>query len=311
MIDDVRQAVLYILNKDNNGYITPDEFNKYANMAQLEIFEEYFERYNKYVNRLKAGQINEGYADLVKQMDQAIDYFTSNVLISKSVEPATFVAKVASGSIVGITITNSGGGYPPSTTGQLVISAPSVGGTQATASYTIDGLGNVSSVTITNAGTLYLAASVSMPTSLASTTYNLPDDWYLINVVYYNGNEVQHVEQQKLNYLLNSNLTAPTARYPYYVMHGNHINVYPTTISTPIELYYIRYPKTPNWTFEMSVEIPVFNGSDPLYQDFEISESEFYKIVVKILEYSGVQIREAEVVQYASNQEQVRQQQQQ
>jgi hypothetical protein len=308
MIDDVRQAVLYILNKDNNGYITPDEFNKYANMAQLEIFEEYFERYNKYVNRLKAGQINEGYADLVKQMDQAIDYFTSNVLISKSVEPATFVASIASGAIVGITITNSGGGYPASTTGSLVITG---NGASAAATYTIDALGNVSSVSITNPGTGYTAAAISMPTSLASTTYNLPNDWYLVNVVYYNGNEVQHVEQQKLNYLLNSNLTAPTARYPYYVMHGNHINVYPTTISTPIELYYIRYPKTPNWTFEMSVEIPVFNGSDPLYQDFEISESEFYKIVVKILEYSGVQIREAEVVQYASNQEQVRQQQQQ
>lgn len=311
MIDDVRQAVLYILSKDSNGYITPDEFNKYANMAQLEIFEEYFERYNKYVNKLKAGQINEGYADLVKQMDQTIDYFTSNVLISKSVEPATFNVSVAAGAIVAINITNPGGGYPPSTTASLIISAPGVGGTQATGTYTTDALGNVISVAITNAGTVYLAATATTSTSVASTTYNLPDDWYLVNVVYYNGNEVQHVEQQKLNYLLNSNLTAPTTRYPYYVMHGNHINVYPSTISTPIELYYIRYPKTPNWTYNMIGDIAVFNGSSPQYQDFEIAYSELYKVVIKILEYSGVQIREDQVVQYVSNQEQLRQQQQQ
>ena len=308
MIDDVRQAVLYILSKDSNGYITPDEFNKYANMAQLEIFEEYFERYNKYVNKLKVGQINEGYADLVKQMDQTIDYFTSNITITKTVSPASFAVSVSVGNIVSITITDPGGGYPANTTGSLTISG---NGTSGAASYTVDSLGNISSVLITNQGTGYTIATATIPTPSSSSSYNLPSDWYLINVIYYNGNEVQHVEQQKLNYLLNSNLTAPTTRYPYYVMHGNHVNVYPSTISTPIELYYIRYPKTPNWTYNMVGDMAIFNGSDPQYQDFEIAESEFYKIVTKILQYGGVQIREAEVVQYASNQEQIRQQQQQ
>ena len=31
-----------ILNKDNNGYITPEEFNSFAKQAQLEIFNQYF-----------------------------------------------------------------------------------------------------------------------------------------------------------------------------------------------------------------------------------------------------------------------------
>ena len=41
-VDDVYQKVLAIANKEQRGYITPQEFNLYANNAQLEIFEQYF-----------------------------------------------------------------------------------------------------------------------------------------------------------------------------------------------------------------------------------------------------------------------------
>ncbi len=41
-INNVYQTVLTIINKDNRGYLTPDEFNRLANLAQLEIFEAYF-----------------------------------------------------------------------------------------------------------------------------------------------------------------------------------------------------------------------------------------------------------------------------
>ena len=42
MINRVYQTVLTIINKDNRGYLTPDEFNRLANQAQNEIFESYF-----------------------------------------------------------------------------------------------------------------------------------------------------------------------------------------------------------------------------------------------------------------------------
>ena len=41
-INNVYQTVLTIINKENRGYLTPDEFNRLANLAQLEIFESYF-----------------------------------------------------------------------------------------------------------------------------------------------------------------------------------------------------------------------------------------------------------------------------
>ena len=41
-IDTVYQRVLVLANKEQRGYITPQEFNLLANQAQMEIFEQYF-----------------------------------------------------------------------------------------------------------------------------------------------------------------------------------------------------------------------------------------------------------------------------
>tara|TARA_R110002072_G_scaffold2974_2_gene22695 strand:+ start:1496 stop:2197 length:702 start_codon:yes stop_codon:yes gene_type:complete len=45
VIDDVYQKVLALANKEQRGYITPQEFNLMANKAQLEIFDSYFHNY--------------------------------------------------------------------------------------------------------------------------------------------------------------------------------------------------------------------------------------------------------------------------
>ena len=41
-VDTVYQRVLALANKEQRGYITPQEFNIFANQAQFEIFEHYF-----------------------------------------------------------------------------------------------------------------------------------------------------------------------------------------------------------------------------------------------------------------------------
>jgi hypothetical protein len=40
-VNEVYQTVLAIANKENRGYITPQEFNLFANQAQIDIFNEY------------------------------------------------------------------------------------------------------------------------------------------------------------------------------------------------------------------------------------------------------------------------------
>ena len=41
-VDRVYQRVLTLANKEQRGYITPQEFNLFANQAQMDIFEQYF-----------------------------------------------------------------------------------------------------------------------------------------------------------------------------------------------------------------------------------------------------------------------------
>jgi len=41
-VDTIYQRVLAIANKEQRGYITPQEFNLLANQAQMSIFQSYF-----------------------------------------------------------------------------------------------------------------------------------------------------------------------------------------------------------------------------------------------------------------------------
>ena len=47
-IDRVYQKVLAFANKEQRGYITPQEFNLFAHQAQMEIFEQYFYDINQW-----------------------------------------------------------------------------------------------------------------------------------------------------------------------------------------------------------------------------------------------------------------------
>jgi len=252
---------------------------------------------------MKLGRIYEGYSDLMKQLEQTIEYFSLNVPLEKEVTPATFSVTIVLGVITGVSIINGGSGYTSNIAGAVTISGPT--GTGASITYTTDSLGNVDSVTIVNGGTGYTTVSLSI-TSATSTSYNLPSDWYYINAVNYGDVEVKEIAQHKLKNLLRSNLTAPTFAYPNYVLRGNAITIYPDTGTTgdTVTLYYIRWPRTPNWTYSAITNgEPIFNINDPSYQDFEVSESEVYKLIMKIYQYCGVQIREEQVVQYTQQQE--------
>jgi hypothetical protein len=108
--------------------------------------------------------------------------------------------------------------------------------------------------------------------------------------------------------LNNSLLTAPSNIYPAYTMSNNGIvTVYPSTISGygAVQAVYFRYPRDPKWTYiSLTNGEPVFDQSQPDYQDFELPLEDEYKLVVKILQYCGMSIREGEVVQYSLGQEQ-------
>jgi len=68
-VNTVYRTVLLILNKEQRGYITPDEFNKTATQVQLEIFNEYF---NELSQQLRVPDNDSEYADHVKELQEKI-----------------------------------------------------------------------------------------------------------------------------------------------------------------------------------------------------------------------------------------------
>tara|TARA_R110002153_G_scaffold187383_1_gene340419 strand:+ start:14 stop:682 length:669 start_codon:yes stop_codon:yes gene_type:complete len=80
-IDTVYQRVLAFANKEQRGYITPQEFNLFANQAQLEVFEQYFYDLNQ------AARVHGNdtvYADVDDMLEEKIQVF--------EVTSATYVA---------------------------------------------------------------------------------------------------------------------------------------------------------------------------------------------------------------------------
>ena len=74
-VDTVYQRVLAILNKEQRGYLTPAEYNLFANQAQLDIFEQYFYDLNQF-SRLPGNSTE--YSDMVDILEEKISIFETN-----------------------------------------------------------------------------------------------------------------------------------------------------------------------------------------------------------------------------------------
>ena len=71
-VDTVYKTVLLILNNEQRGYMTPDEFNKIGTQVQRKIFERYFEDLNQQV---RIQQSDMEYSDRIAITDEKIAEF--------------------------------------------------------------------------------------------------------------------------------------------------------------------------------------------------------------------------------------------
>ena len=229
-VDTVYKTVLYILNKEQRGYITPDEFNRLGAQVQLEIFEAYFEELNQ---QLRIPENDSEYANRVKNLEDKIEIFQRI-----AVSPA-FTAG------------------PPA-------------------------------------------------------YFDLPPGVHRIGtVIYQDATEVQRVERNEYYLIKKALLIAPTTSYPIYMYENSRIYLHPSTIQTPgdIQVSYIIKPTDPIWAYSVGGQMQY------IYEDtatgtgiiptsgtvqFQLHESEQVNIILNILMYSGVIIRDPQIVQTAA-----------
>lgn len=90
MINEVRNTVMSVLNKENQGYITPLQFNYYAKQAQTEIFVEMFKEYSDAVNKKNRGLLRSGYSNKIRQIEEVINLFSIEAPLTYSAVTETF-----------------------------------------------------------------------------------------------------------------------------------------------------------------------------------------------------------------------------
>jgi len=318
MINTVRATVLSIANKNNFGYITPNDFNLYAKQAQLDIFEDYFYQYNSQIVKQNARVSGSGYADILKGLVEVIDSFSSTKgLINTGVnlfdlpEDYYLIDKI---------------NYYPNVTATGTITFGSTGNTLIDAAANFVTGGQVKSgqlITNTTGGGVFSGGSAFVVSVDSETQLTLSSNDFLsgtfvgtsYSIVATTGiTEVERVSQNKIFYLNSSPITKPGLSFPAYVLGGanntnlgNTITVYPESITTAgtVISQYIRYPKDPNWTYFNIITggEPSFDETAADYQDFELPDSDQTNLVNKILQYAGVSIRETALAQFGKMEE--------
>lgn len=232
-VNNARNVVMFLLNKSNKGYIGVDEFNSFGQLAQLAIFEDLFDQYNKFINRENKRLTGGEYANLPQNLREQIDVFADYT-------------------------------------------------TQVNFTYNLS-----SNLWGYTGNDLYRAENLALVNSASGKKV-----------------DIQEVNKQKLNKLNNSNLTAPSLMFPVCERLGSSFRIYPNVPSgSYAELFYLRTPKAPKWTYVIVQGNPSYNASATDKQDFELHISLFNTLVVKILGYCGLSIREDSVEAIANSEE--------
>jgi|9_EtaG_2_1085328.scaffolds.fasta_scaffold22444_2 hypothetical protein len=119
---------------------------------------------------------------------------------------------------------------------------------------------------------------------------------------------IEIVEAKDINQVLRSSLASPSMMYPIALMSRSStketvvLNIFPENISNIVTYYYLYdNNNSPKWSYATVAGKPVYDVTSS--RQFSISPRVHGELVIKILEYLGVTIREADVVQYAQGSE--------
>ena len=239
-VDTVYKTVLLILNKEQRGYMTPNEFNKTAAQVQLDIFEQYFDDLNQ---QLRVPQSDYDYSDRQMSVDEKISPFKTDGDC------------IYSTSKFNLPITNFDGdtiiydGSEPSAVNQLVF--------------------------------YKLGTPVYQPITGHIT-------------------EIERLQRNEFYNIQKSPLTASTKDFPTYLYESNKLTIRPASIVAGVSTSFIRKPRNVMWSYSVLGWVQYVDDMSGSTQ-FELNSSEQVNIITRILLYSGIIIRDPQVIQVASS----------
>ena len=133
-------------------------------------------------------------------------------------------------------------------------------------------------------------------------TYGDSVSFYRLGNVLYNDEKiVQRLDRHEFYYANQSRLTKPSTINPAYLYENQKLFVKPTSIIDKIKVDYIRKPNNVEWTFTTG-NLGQYQNNSLTSVDFELHESEQTEVVLKVLLYAGIVIRDPQIVQAAAAQ---------
>ncbi len=301
-VDQVYKTVLLIINKEQRGYLTPSEFNKLATQVQLDIVDTYFET----INQQSRGPQNETeYSNRLKTAQESLDTFKEIgdcvYTAATANQPAFFTTPSSSGvasgtqtfatqnTITSFTLTTITQAQVETSNVVVTLESPTGGNGVPYSNYTITG------------GALQLTNG-AIPTGSTLRIVLYPENFYKLGTVFYDTDKaVQPVQRNELALLNLSSITKPCKNFPVYVYNDNKIIIKPSTITSEIQATYIRKPNDVVWNFSMSNPSAGYYVYDPTSSvDFELNPTEQTNVVIQILLYAGIVIKDNTIIQAAS-----------
>ena len=218
-VNTVYTTVLSILNKEQRGYLTPDEFNKIGTQVQLEIFEKFFEDYNQYIRMPKT---DVEFASRMDRIEQEFQIFEK----------------------IGI-------------------------GTYSSEQYAAPS-------DLHRFGSAFWTVGTTRP-------------------------EIAIVSERDYQQQILSPILQPSNNFPIATYKDNKLKVYPfaaAAVNKDVEFNYIRKPADVVWGFTTNaVGAYIYNAGTST--DFEISDMQQTEVILEILKYAGIVIRDPQIIQAA------------
>ncbi len=268
-IDRVYQKVLALANKEQRGYITPQEFNLFADHAQMEIFEQYFYDLDQF-QRLPG--TTEIYADKIKNLREKTNLF-------QTYSPSRCELVNSAG---WMNLYNHMHKSEPNQRGddlyrlgRISITYKSQGFNTAVEAEYID----------RNKLTLHentkLLKRSGKKHRYTTPTYSMFKDA--------GGGAMRiQIHPYPTRWYQDNNYTGSETTF---VGNDGNLRVYPDLI----QIFYTRKPLKPNWAYIMVNNKPLFNATNAM--DFELHASEETELVYRILALAGVAIEKPQLTQ--------------
>ena len=136
----------------------------------------------------------------------------------------------------------------------------------------------------------------------------LPANAKFIEALFYDdATEIESCRNAKEFQLLNkSSSTKPTLKIPICLRTENKVKVLPDTILDKVTCSYLRTHLIANWTYTVVSGAEIYNPSLGGFQDIDLHNSEESNVVMKTLKKLGVNLKEEDIVQYSTTNEQIK-----